>query len=166
MRRFHNNKFPSGLAEALDSVHLDIPSEEEKEALDYVKQFLEYHSGGGGVLHRGYIPEKYLDALVEIRDANSNRYFSSAVEQLGVDGETSEEVTQYDNFKVLEIESSFDTIEELSSVYYQLDSDEARKNLRTLQDLMRNVRFGNTIRMYLPEESYNQITSNLSANLL
>lgn len=165
MRRFQNEQFPSRLADALSSIHLEIPNQDAQEALDYVKQYVQ-RSSGNARLHRGYIPEGYINSLITIRDASGKRDFSSAVEQLGVDGATSEEVTQYSNFELLEIESDRDLLQELNDVYYQVVSDEARTNVRTLQDLIRNVSSGNKIRMYLPQESYDQITNNLTSNVI
>lgn len=167
MRRFQKDHLHAGPAGSISSFTLEVPSEKGEEAVEYIEQFIE-RNRGGVYLHRGYLPEEYIDALVEIREANpdSKRDFSSLVEQLATDGETSEEVTEYDDFKVLEIESSYETNQKLNDVYNELESDEARETVRTLQDLMHNVLEGNTIRMYIPEESYNQITSHLSANLL
>lgn len=165
MRRFQNEQFPTRLADALSSIHLEIPNQDAQEALDYVKQYIQ-RSTGNCRLHRGYIPEGYINALVTIRDASGKPDFSSAVEQLGVDGATSEDVTDFNTFEVLEVTSDRDLVQDLNDVYYQVDSNEARKNVRTLQDLIHNTQSGNKIQMYIPQKSYDQIVNNVTSNII
>lgn len=165
MRRFQNEQFPSRLADAFSSIYLEVPNQEAQEALDYIKQFIQ-RSTGNSRLHRGYLPEEYIDLLLIIRDTNGNRDFADAIENIGAGRDTSEEVTEFDNFEVLEVNSDGDLLEELDKVYYQVNSTEARKNVRTLQDLIRNTRDGNHIQMYLPQESYTDIRTNLTSQVI
>lgn len=153
MRRFHDESFSIRLADGLSSAHLNIPDKEASNALSYVKQFIQRQSGSA-YLHRGYVPEDYIDALIRIRDVNSSRQFSRAVEALGTDGGVSQEA-EYDEFTLVRFEPNRDLLNELNDAYYEAETEDAQKIVRTIQDL---IRINNsTVDIYLPDEILSQI---------
>lgn len=161
MREFENKRFPMHLADGIHSHRLKIPDTEAKAALMYIRQFVYRVSGRSELLH-GYISESYLDALVRIREASSNRDFNSAVEAIGVDGETSTEVTEYtdDDFVLIELESSFEVENQLSSLTREHSSelsDEERTELYSIREIVENVNRVNTVSYYLPRTVFAEI---------
>jgi hypothetical protein len=148
MRKFRSENFNVRLADGLSNIHLDIPDDEAEEAVEYVKQFV--HRGDRNTrLVLGYLPENYLQALIRIRDASSNcRYFSRAVEALGVDGDISEEVAG--ELVEVELECHQDNIHKLDELYFEANSDEIREVVRSLQSLIRINK--NRINVFLPEK--------------
>lgn len=148
MRKFCSENFGVRLADGLSNIHLDIPDDEAEEALEYVKQFV--HRGDGNArLVLGYLPEKYLQALIRIRDASSNcRYFGRAVEALGSDGDISEEVDG--ELVEVELECTQDNVHELDVLYFEVDSDDTREVVRALQSLIRINK--NRINVFLPKD--------------
>lgn len=153
MRRFENNDFPYHLAEGIENFHLTVPDDEAQRALAYIRQFV-YRTSGSSELHRGYISEKYVDALVRIREESSNRGFSSAVEQLGVEGETSTDVSdEFEELSLIEVENSFDAEQAVTSIVREHSnelSDEARENLYSIRDLITDNR--DIVVYYAPRE--------------
>lgn len=156
MRKFHSENFSIQLADGLSSIHLNIPDDEAQDALDYIKQFIQ-RGNGDAYLHRGYITEDQLDALVRIRDASTNsRQFARAVEALGVDGDVSQEA-DYDEFRSVDIKPTRDTINELNDTYYEVRTDDARKMVRSIQNICRYN--NNTLYLHLPVPVARQIFS-------
>lgn len=161
MRRFENDDFPYNLAEGVESVHLDVPDDKAQAALSYIRQFV-YRTSGTSKLTRGYISEDFIDALVRVREINSNRKFNHAVEQLGADGETSTEVTEYDELTFIEVENSSNAEKAVTSIVREHSdelSDEARLNLYSIRDLIRNNR--DTVVYYLPKKIAEEIMPHL-----
>lgn len=157
MRRFENENFPYHLAEGIDSMHLTVPDDEAQTALSYIRQFV-YRTASESSLTRGYISEDFVDALVRVREASSNRGFNSAVEQLGVEGETSTEVDEYDELTFIEVENSFEAEQAVSSIVREHSnelSDEARKNLYSIRELITDNR--DIVLYYLPNEIAGEI---------
>lgn len=153
MREFENTEFPYRLAEGIESIHLTIPDDEAKMALEYVRQFVYRTSGRSELLH-GYITESYLDALVRVRDASSNRDFNSAVEQLGVAGASSREVTEHTDvdYTLLEIEASFTSENVLSSIARENRnslSNISLNDLRSVREILQNVSHQDSVRYYV-----------------
>jgi hypothetical protein len=153
MREFENERFNHKLAESLTSPHLETETQAQKDALSYISQFV-YHISGRTELYHGYITEAQLDALVEIRDNNSNRHFSRAVEALGVEGETSTNRPNAEPLKV-EIESRDVVENKLDDFYYDCDKAETRKIIRSIQDVYHNSR--GSVEYYAPKEAVQQL---------
>lgn len=159
MRRFENENFSHDLAESINSHLLTVPEDdnEARTALSYIRQFV-YVTASNAELHRGYISEDFLDALVRIREESNNRDFNSAVEALGVEGETSTEVTEYDELVSIEVKNTFEAVEDLSSLTREHSnelSDEARKNLYSIRELVEDNR--DIVLYYLPREVLGEI---------
>lgn len=159
MRQFENKDFPYHLAEGLESMHITTPDDESSAALAYITQFV-YRTSGQAELLAGYIPENYVDALVRVRDANSNRDFNSAVEAIGVDGGTSQEVTAYTEGTWIETPASFEAVEDLSQIARNNStdlSDEGRKQLYSIREVIENVSHQETVQYYIPTELFTEI---------
>lgn len=167
MREFENDDFPYHLAEGIESIQLTVPDDEARTALAYVRQFVYRTSGRSELLH-GYIPESYIDALVRVRDASSNRGFNSAVEQLGVAGASSREVTEYDDdsFALLEVEASFESESSLSSIARdnRADlSDGGRDALYSIREIIQNVSHQESVMYYVPVSVFDEVAPLLDA---
>lgn len=161
MREFENDDFPYHLAEGIESIHLTVPDDEARAALAYVRQFVYRTSGRSELLH-GYITESYLDALVRVRDASSNRGFNSAVEQLGVAGATSREVTEYtdSDFTLLEVVASFESESALSSIAREHRaslSDDGREALHSIREIIQNVSHQESVMYYVSYEVFDEV---------
>lgn len=157
MRRFENEDFPYHLAEGIESMHLTVPDDEAQRALRYIRQFV-YRTPSESSLTRGYISEDFVDALVRVREASSNRGFNSAVEQIGAPGETSTEVDEYDELTFIEVENSFAAEQAVSSIVRDNSSelsDEARENLYSIRELITDNR--GMVLYYLPREIAGEI---------
>lgn len=169
MRKFENRDFTYSLAEAVERKHsLTIPDEEAKNALLYVQQFL-YKTAGSAELLRGYISEDQLDALVRIRDASSNRHFARAVEALGVEGGTSTDVGDDDNYSLLEVKTEFDTPRTISKITREnskMLSDEERDELYAIKDVTENVSRQDVVLYNIPNSAFNTVTQLLDKNNL
>lgn len=161
MRQFENENITHRLAESIESSLITTPDEEAHTALNYIRQFI-YLTSSNAELNHGYISEDFLDALVRTRDANNNRNFNSAVEALGVEGETSTEVTDYNELTFIEVENSFEAeqaISQLTREHSNELSDDARKTLYSIRDLITDNR--DTVLYYLPQELANEIMPHL-----
>lgn len=163
MREFENSDFPYHLAESIESIHLTVPDIEARMALEYVRQFVYLTSGRSELLH-GYITESYLDALVRVRNASSNRDFNSAVEQLGVAGATSNEVTAYTDadYTLLEVEASFESENIVSSIARENRdslSDSSRSDLHSIREILQNVTHQDSVQYYTSYDVLDEIES-------
>ena len=153
MREFGNDDMRIDYAEALTESHrLDVPSKDAKEALDYVTQFI-YLAGNSAELIDGYMTEEQADRLVEIREANSSFDLNAGVNQLCVDGGTSQHVEASPS--TLTFEASMQTQKDLRDVRREVSS-ESRKTLSTMSDLCTNVR-DDRATVIVPEEVANEI---------
>lgn len=159
MREFENDNFSYHLAEGIESFHLTVPDSEAENALAYIRQFVYKTSSNAELLH-GYMPEDYVDALVRIREASSNRDFNSAVEALGVEGGTSTDAGSDGNFTFVEVEASFDAVNTLSSITRERSSelsDAARDELYAIREVVENVSHQDVVTYYLPENVFGEV---------
>lgn len=158
MREFEAEQFNFDSADGLNSNTLTIPSEKEKDALSYIRQFVHRQKGRAELLH-GYIPESYVDSLVEIRDANSSRKLNAAVEAIGVDGEVSQSISYTDEeFPFIEVESNFAAENKLADISTESDlSSTAYDELYALQDVMQNNGKQDIVVYYLPPEDWAEL---------
>lgn len=155
MRRFHNKRFPHQLADSLHNTHLTIPDQAARDTLDYIKQFLQ-RSTNYSILYRGYLTEEQLNNLLKIKAENDNKQFNETVYHFDSKEETSENVTEFDNFDLFKLEIDKRVIDKLDKIYYQVDSEEAKTNIRTIQSLSQTS-LVSPLQIYLPEESIEQI---------
>jgi len=158
------------LADGLESSHLTVPDDEAQAALEYIRQFVYRVSGRSQLLH-GYISEEYLDALVRIREASSNRDFNSAVEAIGVEGETSTKVTNYDDteFMLLEIEATIEAERSLSEIARDNSSelsDEEKQTLYSLREIVENSTYQESVFYFTPHTVFSGIGRYLEAEEL
>jgi hypothetical protein len=166
MREFENDDFPYHLAEGIESFNLTVPDSEAENALAYIRQFVYKTSGSSELLH-GYVTENYVDALVRIRDASSNRDFNSAVEAIGSDGGTSTDVGSDSDFTLIEVDASFETVNALSAATREQSSelsDVAREELYSIREVVENVSHREVVTYCLPEEAFSEIAPILDEN--
>ena len=152
MRFIEEQDFNPDYAEAIIEDHLLTIPEGCEDGLEYVQQFVNSHGTHHGEIYRCYIPDKYIDDLIEIRENTSSRRFSAAVSNLCVDGQFSETYTgslvgvkcSYGNQIELE--------QRLSSMYSKPNSSSVRSDIISVKDVINNIRETECV-LYLPQET-------------
>lgn len=157
MRKFESNKFRDDYIEALSSSYrYEFPDEQSRNALRYVNQFVQR---GSRELLKGYMPGKYANALVRLRDENSSRDLNAVVGALCVDGGISTSDTEFSSFKELQLPWDRDLAEELDDEYYEAELKESKVMIRTVQDIIRYGGGGDKVEIYIPTEVTEDVAS-------
>lgn len=160
MRFIENQQYRPDYAEALHETHrLDIP-EGCKNGLDYVQQYIDYTTTSAEIF-RCYLPEKYADDLVEIRDASSSRDLNAAISTLCVDGQTSQQKTGLNTTVVkFTIESNLDAIQELRELARSASKKSITKDIYSIRNILEKPHASEEIEMYLPIETIEYLQEN------
>lgn len=155
MRRFQNENFPERCAQALKETYLyEIEGKNQEQALNYVGQFVTGPVNNRELV-RGYLPERYADALVQVRDNNSSRKLNDAVANLCVDGNTSENVNESYEFVELTAPASPEIQQGVSENYGSFKSREDKLNASALSDLAGSNR--ERVRMFVPDTTQDEL---------
>lgn len=152
MRFIEKQDFNPDYAEAIIENHLLTIPEGCEDGLNYVQQFVDSHGTHHGQMYRCYIPDVYIDDLLEIRDSTSSRRFSAAVSNLCVDGQFSETYTGSLAGVKCSYENQIELENRLSSLYSEPNSSSVRSDVVSVKDVINNVRETECM-LYLPQET-------------
>lgn len=156
MRKFESDNFRDDYIEALSSSLYDYPDEQAQDAVKYVNQFVQRRSRE---LLKGYLPNKYADALVRLRDENSSRDLNAVVGALCVDGGVSTSDVGYSSFERLELPCKRELAEKLDDEYYEVELDESKDMIRTVQDIIRYGGRRDSVEIWVPTEVAQEVNN-------
>lgn len=147
MRVFEADQLRDDYIEGLTGAGYEYPNQKTRNALNYIRQFVER---GSRELLRGYLPSEYADALVRLRDANSSRKLTDATKALCVDGNISKS-TCFSELVYIDLPTDMHVEQTLRDEYYEVRNNEAKNMIRTAQDVIRTSR-RESVELWLPSE--------------
>lgn len=159
---FERSDFPTKYAEAiLQEYEYDRFDSDTMDAITYLTQFI-YGPPQNKILLRGYLPEKYVDSLLQIN--TNNYYLESAIHSICRDHKTE------DDSMVQEIHVDLDSepVHSESKRLYQItDDSEILLDINSLFEVViTNHGVRESIELYFPQDTVKFITENSSISTI